>query len=109
MKKLTKSQVSRQAIFHRAYVIRSWCAANGRIHSFGDCLKTAWLEAHEGKAQYWGFSQDIQNELNGLVWSIQNNQSNAFGRRRQAEAENRMFVALRDAILAGPVSFPLAA
>ena len=109
MSRLTKLGVTRQAIFHRAHAIKAWCRDNGAHHTFGDCLKTAWLEASEGKAQYWAFSQETQNELNGIDWSIRNNELNAFGRREQAEAENRMLEARKAAILAGPVSLPLAA
>ena len=107
MSRLTKFNVTRQAVMHRAHAIKGWCADNGRTHSFGDCLKTAWAEALEGKAQYWHLPQDIQNELNGLDWSIQNNEINACCRREQAEAEIRMLEARKTAILARFAVTPL--
>jgi hypothetical protein len=109
MSRLNKFRVTRQAIFQRAHAIKTWCRDNAPHHTFGDCLKTAWLEAREGKAQYWGLPQETQNELNGLDWSIRNNERNAHCRREQAEAENHMLKARKAAILSAPVSLPLAA
>lgn len=110
MIRLTKSQVTRQAVMNRAHAIKAWCRDNAHRHTFGDCLKTAWLEASEGKAQYWGFSQDTQNELNSLDAKIEGELINAgFSRDGRAAEVIRVLEWRKAAILAGPISLPLAA
>lgn len=69
MKKLTKSQVTRQDVMRRANEIRRWSKNYGYGYGWGACLAAAWKEARTGNTQEWLWLSD-DHMIAQLEWEL---------------------------------------